>query len=308
MATLFIQLVCIFFGLVIGSFLSVCIYRIPLGRPTGLDDWDEEAEEAEGEEEGEEEEDPLAPNCKHFDKKVSITHPKRSFCPHCGAQLAWYHNVPLFSWLFLGGKCAFCKVSISARYPAVELLSMVLCLMTYQTFGLTPTAVVVYAFCCALIVISFIDYDYYIIPNVISLPGTAIGIALAAINNFFGIFTLPVVPGIKASLLGILLGAGILLVISEGYFRLRKKQGLGMGDVKLLAMTGALFGVEASIYTIFIGSLLGSIIGVLLIIIGGRKMSHYIPFGPYLAVATVLFLFSGMTIAEYIMKLIGGTM
>lgn len=270
-------------GLIIGSFLSVCIYRIPHGRQVEQlnpgEDISESANPAESEEANAE--------------AISIISPSRSFCPHCRNQLKWWHNLPLLSWLMLGGKCAFCRTPISMRYPLVELMSAMFAVMCLNWFGLSATAALIYLFCAALIVISFIDYDYYIIPNVISLPGTAIGLALALLNHFTGIFAAPITPTIWDALLGILVGAGFLLFISEGYLRLRKKEGLGMGDVKLLAMVGALFGVRGALYTIFVGSLLGSVLGVLLILLSGRKFSHQLPFGPYLALGTILYIFAG---------------
>lgn len=300
MTSIFTYIFCTAFGLIIGSFLSVCIYRIPLGRATGLEEWDdEEDEQAEAEQKS-------TPNSKHFDKRVTISYPKRSFCPACGAQLRWYHNIPFFSYLLLAGRCSFCKKTISIRYPLVELMSAASAVLSFHLFGLSVTALVIYLFVASLIVISFIDYDYYIIPNVISLPGAFIGLVIATINEFHPLFNPPVVSGLKDALLGILCGAGFLLLISEGYFRLRKKQGLGMGDVKLLAMTGAFFGVPGALYTIFIGSLLGSVIGVLLIIVAGRKASQYIPFGPYLAVANILYIFSGMSLATNILQALTG--
>ena len=260
------------FGVVIGSFLSVCIYRIPLPRL-----------EIEGEDEA----------ARKEREAITIGHPVRSFCPHCRATLTWRENIPLLSWLLLRGRCRHCRHPISARYPAVELLSALMAWLSWYSWGLTPTGVLVYLFCCALIVISFIDYDYYIIPNVISLPGTALGLVVALLNQFTGFFGRPVVPDLAGGLLGILIGAGFLLLVSEVYLRIRKREGLGMGDVKLLAMTGAFFGMEASIYTIFVGSLLGSVLGIAFIVFRGRTLSHQLPFGPYLALGTVLYLFGG---------------
>ena len=275
-------------GCIIGSFLSVCIYRIPISRP----EWATEIG--------------LEPR-KSADpsgKTVTIASPARSFCPSCNATLRWWHNIPLLSWLMLGGKCGHCKAPISIRYPLIEIMSTINAVASFSHFGLTPTGVVVFIFVSALIVISFIDFDYYIIPDVISLSGTAIAIVIALINEWTHFFAPPVVPGIRAAGLGLLAGAGFLYTISWFYLRIRKRDGLGLGDVKLLAMTGILFGPEAALYTIFLGSLFGSFLGIVLVILGGRSFSQHLPFGPYLAVGTVLYIFSGNTILELIMSLI----
>ncbi|RMG43260.1 MAG: prepilin peptidase [Candidatus Dadabacteria bacterium] len=275
------------FGLIIGSFLTVCIYRIPYGREKGVLNADEQdiVEEEE------------------LPKEVGIGRPIRSFCPECRHQLAWYCNIPLFSWIALRGRCHYCKNPIPFRYPLVEILSALACCGAYYFYGLTLTAFIVYAFVAALIVISFIDIDYYIIPNVISIPGFFLGLILALLNQYFHFLSFPVVPGIKDALLGVLFGAGFLLLISEVYLRLRKKEGLGMGDVKLLAMTGAFFGPQAALYTIFVGSLLGSVLGVLIILLGGKSMSHQLPFGPYLAAGNILYLFGGVNLIAAIFRL-----
>ena len=297
-------IIIIAFGLVIGSFLTVCIYRIPLGRVKGIVDLDlpEEEEEKKSDDSVKSESDVVEP-------KVTIADPPRSFCPSCNKQLHWYHNIPVFSWLFLRGKCGLCSAPISVRYPFVELLSAISCVLSVVVFGLSPTAFLIYVFCAALIVISFIDYDYYIIPNVISIPGTVIGIVIGVINQFFGVFHAPVASGIIESGAGLLLGGGFLLIISEFYIRVRKKVGLGVGDIKLLAMTGAFFGPEAALYTIFVGSLLGTIFGVAIILIQRQKVSHPIPFGPYLAAGTFLYLFVGVELIvkarEFVMMLCG---
>lgn len=270
------------FGAIVGSFLSVCIYRIPHGRVP------EELNPAPSSE---------APDSSIVTaepaRTLTVLNPSRSFCPKCEHQLYWYHNIPLLSWIFLRGKCAFCSAKISARYPLVELLSALFSLLSFQTFGPNLTGFVVYVFCAALIVISFIDYDYYIIPNVISLPGTLIAAVIAGVNQYTSIFKAPIVPDLMSAFWGLLAGAGFLFFVSEVYLRLRKKEGLGMGDVKLLAMTGVLFGVPGALYTIFLGSFAGSVIGISLILLSGRKMSHQLPFGPYLAIGTLLYLFVG---------------
>lgn len=280
-------IVYIILGGVIGSFLNVCIYRIPASR-------EEFYEESPYAKEGQER------------MELSVTSPKRSICPKCKYEIPWRYNIPVIGWLMLRGKCANCNEKISVRYPAVEILTILFTLLTVDTFGLTLTGLVVYIFVCSLIVISFIDIDYYIIPNVISLPGTAIGFAIAIVNHFFHLFSSPVAPDIYQSIWGVVLGAGFLWLVAEFYLKVRKIEGLGMGDVKLLAMTGALFGPQAAFYTIFIGSVFGSILGVTMILFAGRKASQHIPFGPYLASATLLYIFSGNALIDMWVRFVVG--
>jgi leader peptidase (prepilin peptidase)/N-methyltransferase len=270
-------------GLCVGSFLNVCIYRIPAGR----EDLFEESIYAHNQSE------------KSNKIPLGIATPTHSICPFCKHRLLWWQNLPVISWILLRGKCGFCSHAIPFRYPFVEAITGLFAALTFSQFGFSWTAAVIFIFVCSLIVISFIDYDFYIIPNVISLPGTAIGFGLAALNHFTHIFKEPIVAGIPESALGVLLGAGFLWFIAEVYLRVRKIEGLGMGDVKLLAMTGALFGTEGAFYTIFIGSLLGSIIGLGLILFTGRKASQHIPFGPYLAFATILYIYSGNSLINW---------
>lgn len=240
------------------------------------------------------------------ERDISVNKPARSFCPKCKAQLKWYHNIPVISWLILGGNCAFCKTSISVRYPSVELLSALFACLSVINFGVTWTALAIYLFCAALIVISFIDYDFYIIPDVISLPATLIGFILAGINQWTHIFYPPMVDGLLSALYGVLAGAGFLYVVAELYLKLRGREGLGLGDVKLLAMTGAFFGPHCALFTIFIGSLLGAVFGLLILLLGGKKITQEIPFGPYLAIATVLFIFTGDSIIRLLIVSISG--
>jgi leader peptidase (prepilin peptidase)/N-methyltransferase len=273
-------------GFCVGSFLNVCIYRIPGSREEFYDDTiyaeDKSAEKI----------------------KLGIATPAHSICPFCKHPLRWWHNLPLVSWIMLRGKCAFCSHTIPFRYPLVEALTGIFAGLTFVIFGANLTGLVIFIFVCSLIVISFIDYDFYIIPNVISLPGTAIGFGLAVMNEFFGVFKAPVVPGVIDSIIGIALGAGFLWFIAEVYLRVRKIEGLGMGDVKLLAMTGALFGASGAFYTIFLGSLVGSICGIGLILLTGRKASQHIPFGPYLAIATLIYIFTGESLINWWFNLV----
>ena len=283
------------FGLIIGSFLSACVYRIPLSR---LDDLEAEDEN-------------LAKTPRELKglgisrNEVTLSNPRRSFCPSCHATLSWYHNIPLFSWLALRGKCASYKTSIPWRYPLIESMSALAAWGSFTLFGATPTALAIFALCAALIVITFIDIDYYIIPNTISYPGTAIGLIIASVNQFTGWFQAPIVGGVFDALLGLLVGAGTLWFISEGYFRLRGRDGLGLGDVKLLAMTGVLLGWKGAFYTIFVGSVLGSVFGIAAIILFRRSASRHIPFGPYLSAATAMYIFSGDAVIEYWVQFVG---
>lgn len=277
------------FGLIVGSFLTVCIYRLPLRR---LEEYDPDS--IEEDEEGYEELEltinvpPIPPQLKP--QEISISTPPRSFCPHCGEKLKWWHNIPFFSWLLLKGRCGFCKERISARYPVVELISGLSAYFSVALYGVSPTTLVVYLFCCALIVISFIDIDYFIIPNVITYPGVVLGVAVSALQAATGWFERPISQSLVESGVGILGGAGFLLIVAVGYLRVRKREGLGLGDVKLLAMTGAFFGPESAFFTIFIGSLVGSLIGGVGILIGKRSWSHALPFGPYLAIGTLIYI------------------
>ena len=230
-------------GAVIGSFLNVCIYRIPAGE--------------------------------------SVVAP-RSRCPHCQTTIRWFHNLPIVSWLWLKGRCAYCAAPFSARYPLVEALTGLLFALFLYRFGLHPATPVAWLLVALLVTISFIDLDHQIIPDVISLPGIPLG--------FLCSFALPWVSW-QSSLLGILLGGGILLAIALGYECLTGQEGMGLGDVKLLAMLGAFLGAAAVLPIIFLASILGTLIGVPLMIVtrAGRKLA--IPFGPFLAAAALVYLY-----------------
>ncbi len=269
-------------GAVIGSFLSVCIFRIPLLPSVGLtkEDFEELGES-----------DRL--NFFNQEKGMTINSPSRSLCPKCKNQLLWWHNIPIISWVALKGRCFFCKAKISARYPFVEALTALGAVCSYQYYGSTLTALVIFIFIATMIVISFIDYDLYIIPNVISYPGTLLGIAITLANSYWPTLDHPFLTDILDSLLGILAGAGFLYIVALSYKIIRKQDGLGMGDVKLLALVGALFGPEAALFTIFAGSLIGSVAGLAILLLFRKGLSHPLPFGPYLAAGAILYLFVG---------------
>lgn len=214
-------------GAIVGSFLNVCILRIP--------------------EEG-----------------VSIFYPRNSRCPQCGYSLRWYDNVPVLSWLFLRGQCRSCKNPISLQYPLVELVTAVLAVAVVKRFDATLAALILFIFVCALIVITFIDMAYWIIPDVISLPAIPLGI-LAAL--WIG----PPLPTWQEAVWGAVLGGGIFLSISLTYEFIMKRPGLGMGDVKLLAMIGAFLGWKAIPSVILLASAQGLIAAILLYFLGWRK-------------------------------------
>ena len=242
-------------GAVIGSFLNVCIYRIPAGE--------------------------------------SIVHPP-SRCPACGSGIRWYQNVPVVSYLLLGGKCAACKVRISPRYPLVEALTGLLFVVVLYRFGFQWATPVYWLFAAALIVITFIDLDHQIIPDVISLPGIVVG--------FLCSFAIPWLSW-GDSLIGILVGGGSLYLVAVGYELLTKKEGMGGGDIKLLAMIGAFLGWQAILPVIFLSSFVGSLVGVPVMLLKKADSKLAIPFGPFLAAAALFYLFWGPPLIRWYLGL-----
>lgn len=242
------------YGAVVGSFLNVCICRLPENR--------------------------------------SVVSPPSS-CPQCGYRIRWYDNIPLISYMLLRGKCRSCRVPISFRYPLVEMLNGLLTLMLFIRFGPTLTFLALFALCSSLVAITFIDIDHQIIPDVISLPGIAIGFAFS--------FFVPL--GWKNSLIGLLAGGGSLLLVAYAYHFLTGKEGMGGGDIKLLAMMGAFLGWRSILFIVFSASVVGSIIGVSLMIARGRDSKLAIPFGPFLAFGAILYIFYGSMIVEWYFNL-----
>jgi len=232
-------------GAIVGSFLNVCIYRIPAGE--------------------------------------SIVSPP-SRCPGCGSGIRWYQNIPILSWVVLGGRCAACKQSISPRYPLIEGLNGLLFVLISHSFGLAWATLVYWLLAAALVVITFIDLDHQIIPDLISLPGILIGFACS--------FAVPWL-GWLDSLLGVLLGGGLLLAIAWGYQVVAKRDGMGGGDIKLLAMIGAFLGWKAIFPVIFLASLVGTVIGVPLMLLRRENSRLALPFGPFLSLSALVFLLWG---------------
>lgn len=241
-------------GAVVGSFLNVCIYRLPTGE--------------------------------------SVVFPP-SRCTSCGTRIRPWDNIPLLSWLILRGSCRACGAKISARYPLVELINGLLCLALFLKFGPTLTFAALFVFCSALVAITFIDLDHQIIPDVISLPGIFLG--------FGASFLLPWVSW-GDSLLGILLGGGSLFLVAVGYEFLTKKEGMGGGDIKLLAMLGAFLGWKAVLPIVFISSLLGTLVGVPMMLAKGADGKLAIPFGPFLAGGAVIWLFWGELLVNWYLQ------
>jgi leader peptidase (prepilin peptidase)/N-methyltransferase len=275
-------ILCFVFGAIVGSFLGVCVYRIPMARY-----------------------EPVREGIRELAAPVSIFRPARSFCPQCERQLVWYHNVPVVSYLLLRGRCAYCAAAIPFRYLLIELLTGALCTATYLRFGLTPTAYAGFALVCALIVIAFIDLDYMIIPDIITLPGTILGLALAATNQYYSaqsrvLFHAPFALNLHESVLGLLCGPVLLLAVWALYWLIRRREGLGLGDIKLLAGLGAACGPECAWFTILVGSILGSLFGFAGILFKRTSFTSYIPFGPYLVVAALAYVFKPHALLMYL--------
>ncbi|HPW67930.1 MAG: prepilin peptidase [Desulfomonilia bacterium] len=237
-------------GLFIGSFLNVCIHRIPRGE--------------------------------------SIVFPSSS-CPGCGARIRPWDNVPILSYLILWGKCRSCKGKISIRYPLVEALSALLALAMLYRFGLNASFAVYYVWTCALLVITFIDLDHQIIPDSLSIGGIVAGLAL--------VWWMPV--SYLDALIGLGLGAGLLIAVIYGYFFLTGKHGMGGGDVKLLGMIGVFTGWQGVLFTIFTGSLVGSLVGIPWALLQRKNMQTAIPFGPFLALGAFIYVLFGEPIIAW---------
>ncbi len=248
----------IVFGLLIGSFLNVCIYRVPEG--------------------------------------LSIVSPG-SRCPACGTDIKFYDNIPVISYIFLMGKCRSCKAKVSARYPFIEFLNALLYAVVLNRFGMdSPWILFVYLFFVStLIVIFFIDLDHQIIPNSITYPGIPIAVILGS-TILPDPFMRTELLGLKASVIGFVAGGGFFYLVAVAGKMVFKKDAMGGGDIKMMAMVGGLLGWKGVILTTFGGSLLGSIIGVILIKLKGREWGSKIPFGPYLALGALISLLWGQEI------------
>lgn len=212
-----------------------------------------------------------------------------SRCPHCHAFLKWYDNIPIFSALFLKLKCRYCSNNISWQYPMVELLTGLLFLSVYLNYGLTWTSLELFILVLGLVIVSGIDLKSYLLPDVYTLPGILIGLLGAWLNPERHLVD---------SILGVLVGGGILWSLAYFYFLWRKQEGMGGGDIKLLAWLGAVLGWEAIPFTLLVSSIVGSLAGLLTMPYSQKGFRTIIPFGPFLAFGGLLYALGGRWIAE----------
>jgi leader peptidase (prepilin peptidase) / N-methyltransferase len=215
-----------------------------------------------------------------------------SHCTSCGRTLAWYENVPVVGWLALRGRCRTCGERISIVYPIVELVTAAVFVSGYLIYGWTPLLAVRLAFACAMIVLFVIDLQHQILPNIITVPGIVIGFVLSFL----------MAPGWLSSLLGIVLGGGVLFAIMELYARARGFEGLGMGDVKMLAMIGAVLGWPLMLLTLVLASFAGSIVGIGMMATRRGGMQTALPFGTFLAVGAVVAAVSGEAMLAWYLR------
>lgn len=223
-------------------------------------------------------------------KGHSIVHPP-SQCPECGSAIRYYDNIPILGFLFLGGRCRDCGCRISVRYPLIELLNACVSLALYKKFGLSPAFMIFFVYCSAMIVVFWIDLDHMIIPDVITLNGIPVGIIVSLCG---------LVPdmNVMTSVGGTLFGFAILYIPAVVYEKLRGSEGLGGGDIKLLAMVGSFTGVYGVVFVLFSASLLGSAIALISIAVKGSSTKTPIPFGPFLTTAGVAYVFLGKQAIE----------
>jgi leader peptidase (prepilin peptidase) / N-methyltransferase len=265
------------FGLLVGSFLNVCILRIPAGK--------------------------------------SIVLPASS-CTKCGRAIAPYDNIPVLSWLILRGKCRNCKTKISPMYPAVELVTGLLFVACYFAFGLTVDALKWAIFSALLVVLMVTDLRERILPDVVNFFGVGVGLlfssftrptdgtALWIANRWFDFPPPQPVLSFADAVLGAAVGSGLLWLVAEGYFRLRGREGMGLGDVKMMAAVGVFLGLKRTLMTILAGSLLGSVIGILLISLSKKDRNYELPFGTFLGAGALLVLFFGTPVLQWYQSLV----
>lgn len=256
----YIYIIVAIFGACVGSFLNVCIYRLPRGR--------------------------------------SIVKPQ-SHCPRCRSNISWYDNIPIISYIILLGHCRNCRHKITPRYIIVEAITTILSVATFIHFGALSQYLIYFCFLVApLVVVTFIDLEHRLIPDIISIPGVVAG-AMARLAFTQDSWT----PVLVDIILGILVGGGFLCIVGLGYEWLKKEEGLGGGDVKLACMLGAFFGWKAVIFILLVSSLLGSLVGLFLIFVLRKGLKYAMPFGPFLVGAAYIYLFWGEKILRWYLGL-----
>jgi leader peptidase (prepilin peptidase) / N-methyltransferase len=227
--------------------------------------------------------------CVHrLPRQQSVAWPP-SACPNCGHMLAWYENIPVLSYLVLRARCRKCRAPISARYPIIEALTALMFLVGTWYYGPSLLLAQRLLFGCVLIVLFAIDLEHHLLPNVITLPAIAIGF-------IFSFFT---EPGWVASLIGIGLGGGLLFAVAEAYYRIRNEEGLGMGDVKMLAMIGAFLGWKLTIVALMMASFTGTLVGIGVLASGRGGMKFALPFGTFLALGAAIAATVGPDLIEW---------
>ncbi len=246
-----------FFGAAMGSFANVCIYRLP--------------------------------------RNASVVHPG-SMCPRCGNRIAFYDNLPVLSYVLLGGRCRACGGSISLRYPLVEALVGGLAVWLFRSRGVSVTTLYVFALTTALLVASAIDLEHRIIPDAISVPGLVLGLLIAALASWFGILWWVT---FRQAVIGAVLGGGLLWAVGAVYERISGREGIGFGDVKLLALFGSYGGLAGVLVALFYGSLVGSVVGIGLMWFRGKNRRYPIPFGPFLCLGFAVWALFGQRAIDF---------
>lgn len=249
--------ICFFIlGALLGSFANVVIYRLPQSK--------------------------------------SVVHPGSS-CPECGHKVRWFDNIPMISWLILRGKCRDCQTAISWRYPLVEFLTGLLFLMIFLKVGFQWVLIEYLYLAFALVVVSFIDFDHMILPDVFTLSGIVLGLVGSLVNPERQF--LP-------SILGVLVGGGFLWAVAYFYWVFRKQEGMGGGDIKLLAWLGAVLTWNSIPFIILVSSLLGGVVGGLLALKSKKGFRTIIPFGPYISLAAILYILYGQQWIQWYLSFI----
>lgn len=253
--SLFLDVYAALFGLIVGSYVNVVVYRLPRGVSTAL---------------------------------------PRSRCPACHAVIRPRDNLPLVSWLLLRGRCRSCGALISWRYPAVEAATAVLFVAVVEVFGPTWEGLAAALLGCLLLALALIDAEHYLLPDRVTLPGLAAGLALQP----FLVWNGGGWRGVVAALAGVALGAGVLLVLWGGWLLVKGEEGMGLGDVKMLAMIGAFLGWKGVAVSLFFASLAGSLVGLGVIVLRRGGLKSRLPFGVFLALGGGVALFWGRRLAD----------